>query len=660
MEPEQPRPATPAGWLAGVDAIDYRTMLESAPAYFYLAAADSRTLYRSPQAEPMLGYSLAEWDADPNLWNSIIHPEDRERVETEFGVAAKGGEPFHSEYRLRTKDGRYLWVRDHAARTTLPDGSQGLQGVVLDIDEEVVARRTAQEELARTLTLLESAQQVGKVGTFVTWFGRGERHDLWSRSCLEMLGYPPDTEPTGELFWERIHPDDKERVRAERERVEAEGDLFESEFRIVLPDGQERWIRDRARVERASDGSLARFTGVLIDVTDEHNLEAAAQEAEKARSATTRFYDGVFERAPLGVAKVDVHIRVQEANQRLHEMLMVEPGRMTGRSVAEFLEPEGMAQLMSEFRPLWLGRVERIESAANAVRSDGQKIWLQWNATAVRSLSGRVEYFLAMFEDVTARRAAEDAARDSLAALERLNVLKSEFVSIVSHEFRTALTGIQGFSEIIRDEDLSRQEIREFASDINNDALRLNRMITEMLDLDRMEAGRMTLSTSELDLGAIIRDAVERTAATAEKHQLVAEVEPDLPPIRADGDRVLQVIANLLSNAVKYSPQGGEVKVATGHDAETVTVRVTDHGLGMPASFMTKVFDRYERYASSATDNILGTGLGLPISKQIVEMHGGKIGVDSVEGQGSTFWFTLPIAGPPPPSEPAVLPAVVR
>jgi signal transduction histidine kinase len=215
----------------------------------------------------------------------------------------------------------------------------------------------------------------------------------------------------------------------------------------------------------------------------------------------------------------------------------------------------------------------------------------------------------------------------------------------VSHEFRTALTGIQGFSEIMRDaEGLTPEEIKDFATDINSDALRLNRMITEMLDLDRMESGRMTLQVSDVDLNAVLDDAVGRARAAHPLHHFRTDLDTALPQIRADADRLTQVVANLLSNAAKYSPEGGEIVVKTSHDFSTVTLAVTDQGMGIPAEHVDKVFQRYERFGRDATTKIMGTGLGLPISRQIVELHKGRIWVESEEGNGSTFSFSIPIA----------------
>jgi signal transduction histidine kinase len=317
---------------------------------------------------------------------------------------------------------------------------------------------------------------------------------------------------------------------------------------------------------------------------------------------------------------------------------------MVGAHFGQFLAPEEVERVIAIFRPLWEGRVDRIESDSLARRNDRTRVWLHWTATTVRNSEGRIAHFLVMFEDTTAKHQAEEAAAAALAELERLSHLKSEFVSVVSHEFRTALTGIQGFSELMRDEDMGPDEVKDFAKDINADAQRLNRLITEMLDLDRMEAGRQTMHRAPLDLNAILLDAVERARVSHSAHVFTTQLDPALPILAADSDRLVQVISNLLSNAVKYSPAGGEIRVRSLLAEDGVTVSVLDHGLGMPASFLPRLFQRYERYENTATDRIIGTGLGLPIARQIIEMHAGRIWAESTEGVGSEFHFTIPVS----------------
>jgi signal transduction histidine kinase len=236
--------------------------------------------------------------------------------------------------------------------------------------------------------------------------------------------------------------------------------------------------------------------------------------------------------------------------------------------------------------------------------------------------------------------------QQSAARLEQLSGAKSHFVSIVSHEFRTALTGIHGFSEMLRDEELSREEIRDYATDINEEAKRLNRMIAEMLDLERMESGRMGLNLQPVELNSLIMSAAGAAQRGAPLHQVVLKLEPHLPVLTADRDKLSQVVANLLSNAVKYSPNGGEIMVGTQLDDNAVSMQVRDQGVGMAPEDLGSVFERFRRARTAATRYVPGTGLGLPIVRQIVELHGGRVWAESALGKGSTFHVALPLRPP--------------
>ncbi|MHB8611411.1 MAG: PAS domain-containing sensor histidine kinase [Candidatus Dormibacteraceae bacterium] len=348
-----------------------------------------------------------------------------------------------------------------------------------------------------------------------------------------------------------------------------------------------------------------------------------------------------FRSSPRGLAEVDADLQFMEGNSRLASLLGIAESDLPGKRLTAFFDDHVVVGIVSQFSRLLDGAVGTTESDDLAIRSENERIWLHWRATAVRRRNGSFQHFVITFEDSTQKHVAEAAAHANLAELEKLNHMKTEFTSMVSHEFRTALTGIQGMSELINAGQMKPAEVHEYSGYIFQEAERVNRLITDMLDLDRLEAGKMTLQMSPLDLNAIVEGVAVRSSVVSSKHRISPELEPDVPMVLGDSDRLVQVITNLVSNAIKYSPAGGDVLISTHFANDAVEVSIRDHGVGIPADFVDRLFGRFERYEKSPS-KVIGTGLGLAIARQIIEMHGGKIWVESAEGSGSVFRFTIP------------------
>jgi len=408
-----------------------------------------------------------------------------------------------------------------------------------------------------------------------------------------------------------------------------------------------------ATVSGAQLGNALGFIGTALGVlfissqfwaaVDSVRILRRSRRAESQLRERTALLGEVIGRAPLGIARIGEDLRFIEANPRLCEMLATPARALLGTSMRQFLTDEAVAQANERMVHMRSGELPQVEVDGEMRCADGRNIWVHRSVMPVRNTAGRIDYYLVMFEDMTTKHETEQASLANLVALERLNRLKSEFMSMVSHEFRTALTGIQGYSELMSSEAVSSDEVKEFAGDINTDALRLNRMITEMLDLDRIESGRMVMHMELIDLNRILTDAVDRARMSTHKHEITTQLDPNLPKVGADRDRVMQVVVNLLSNAVKYSPNGGEIVVASRRDGRNVEVSIRDHGQGIPPEFVGRIFGRYERYEGAGTPQVVGTGLGLAITQQIVNLHKGRIWVESKPGDGSNFRFTIPV-----------------
>lgn len=236
------------------------------------------------------------------------------------------------------------------------------------------------------------------------------------------------------------------------------------------------------------------------------------------------------------------------------------------------------------------------------------------------------------------------------AELTRVSEVRRNFVSVVSHEFRTPLTVIQGFSQMLATEPFTEAEVREYATDICNEATRLGRLIADMLDLDRMESGQMRVQRTRMNLNDMVRTEAVRCVGASALHRLALQLDDSLPDIEADPDRMRQVVINLLSNAVKYSPDGGTVTARTEQAGGMVHLEVRDEGVGIAADALERIFDRYARSGTTRDSAIQGTGLGLSIVRQIVQLHGGRVWAESGgrAGTGSALHVEVPVdaAGP--------------
>jgi PAS domain S-box-containing protein len=382
----------------------------------------------------------------------------------------------------------------------------------------------------------------------------------------------------------------------------------------------------------------------LLSRAEARNLLLQSERVQARLQEREAMLNSVIDHAPQGVASISVDRRITSANPRLASMLYAPLQVLIGGVTDTFLPEDYVSRVFRSLAAGGDGSSETYESDCQARRADGSQFWVHWSATPIRKTDGSIDYFMATFEDVTAKRESEELSAANLAQLEKLNRLKSEFVSMVSHEFRTALVGIQGFSELIRDQDMEPSEMKTLAGEIYDDSQRLSRMITDMLDFDRLEAGKLKLDLRPLDLNELVTQAVEHASVSTRQHTFEVDVEPGLPPVLGDRDRLTQVLSNLLSNAIKYSPRGGEIRICTRVNGGYAEVLVIDHGNGIPPEFISRLFGRYERYEDKHAGKIIGTGLGLAITRQIIEMLGGRIFVDSVVGKGSEFRFTVPLA----------------
>lgn len=320
----------------------------------------------------------------------------------------------------------------------------------------------------------------------------------------------------------------------------------------------------------------------------------------------------------------------------------------------QILHPDDRERMLA-FRDEFHDGYKPFDVEYRVVRPDGGVVWLRDWGTVIYDESGKPDRNVVCLMDITRQKTAELALRDALHDLseahgeaQAISQAKSEYLSFLSHEFRTPLTSIQGFSELIKGGGLPGEEVREFAEIISVNAKRLARMITDLLDMDRLESGQRPMRLGSVHLDTVVTDALDTLSGLGHEHQVVLTVADDLPAIRADGDQLTQVITNVLGNALKYTPPAGQIAIElTRPVPEQVQLSITDAGPGIPPDQLEAIFDRFVRLARDDRQQTVGSGLGLPIARQIVELHGGRLWAENMEG-GARFVMQLPVAGPAP------------
>jgi signal transduction histidine kinase len=282
------------------------------------------------------------------------------------------------------------------------------------------------------------------------------------------------------------------------------------------------------------------------------------------------------------------------------------------------------------------------EVAAGATRLAGGDLSLRLHEGGPGEVGQLTRAFNTMAEALDQGRSELEEQNERLRQSEQL---KSELVSIVSHEVRTPLASVLGFTSLLLQRDVEPERRRGYLEIIDAQGRRLATLLDDFLNLQRIEEGRLELAQDVVDLKALVREQVQLFRAQSPDHVLELRVPAGTLPVLGDGGRLAQVLGNLLSNAIKYSPEGGVVQIVGDGDLEFVRISVRDEGVGIPAEQHERIFTKFFR-GDAAASGIAGTGLGLAFARAIVEAHDGRIGFRSVAGEGATFWIELPRTSP--------------
>jgi PAS domain S-box-containing protein len=591
-------------------------------------------------AHLMFGYTEDEALGQPV---TIIYPPDDYAGAYEVLERIKQGNRIEQMETVRHRKNGELFDASISV-SPIRDPSGRIVGAA-KIERDISDRTRAEAERRASEDRLQLALDAGNMGAWDWEIASGTLD--WSPNMVEMHGLRPD-DFTGrfEDFSDRIHPDDRDRVLKQIQAALQTDGLLHTEYRNLRPDGSVQWLEARGRVSRGRLGQPDHMSGVCIDVTEQIRLRQQIARFAAATVAERDQLQQVIDVIPEGVVIISVDGQIGMSNEAAREIWGDQLSNIDVHAqVADEGPPNPAGPCRFADLPVWRSIVtgEYVLSHQITVERAGraESIQLLFNSAPLRDDRGQITAAVTTFQDITT---IKDFERQ-----------KDEFLQTISHDLKNPLTSIKGNAQLLRRRTQSiTAGLIPVVERIEASSDQATALIEELLDITRLQMGRpLDLVRKPTPVNELVRRTVDEFRVTSDGHRFRIVSDQEMIVGSLDEHRIARVLSNLISNAVKYSDPSNEILITISVpeiDGDWLEISVQDHGIGIPASDLSRLFERFRR-GSNVEGLIRGSGLGLASSKQIVEQHGGTITVQTEEGRGSTFTVRLPLAALSEPEE---------
>ncbi len=573
----------------------------------------------------------------------IVHSDDRDFVREAFTATTAENKPFNIEYRIILPDGSIRWIHETGKDVATRHGvSMTSVGTVQDVTEW----RSREEGLKQRDILARQAESLAGIGHWL-WnepedkciFCSDEIPSMFDMSMEEFMG--PGVGENSALPY--IHPDDRKMVENHFIGLTERRESYQHEYRIIQKDGSERWVQEAAQSYEVKNGRVLTSLGTMRDITIEKQAALSLEEAEARMRA-------IIDTAADGIITINEFGIVQSYNTAAEEIFGYMTAEVAGKNI-KMLMPEPYTSQHDEYLAAYLrtgaAKVIGFGRDVQGQRKNGD-IFPMNLAVSHTNLRGET-LFTGIVRDISERIEAELQLVKAKEEAEKANLAKSDFLAHMSHEFRTPLNAIRGFSEAILSEPfgiIGNEKYREYLQDILFSGKHLTRIVNDVLDISKIEAGNFTLIEDNFDAITALSECINLSAGIIQDGHgphLLAGQMPVSIMLHGDKRVFRQILLNLLSNAVKFTPDGGTITTsAMIEDGGGASFSIADTGPGVAPDKLEVILSPFGQVRSSPHHTHDGTGLGLSLSKQLIDLHGGTLEIQTTLGGGMTVTVHFP------------------
>ncbi|ELR96969.1 PAS domain S-box protein [Gloeocapsa sp. PCC 73106] len=611
-----------------------------------LVKASNRTIvYTNPKFASMFGYTVEELNGQPvTILNYGVEQKSAEEITIDIITQIEQEGETKYEVQNVKKDGTPFWCRAYTSKFKHPE-----QGIVyVTVQEDVTELKQAEQALQMATNRLNFLLNYSPVVIFSCKPDGDYEGTFISENAKDLLGYDARAFLEDSAFWvNHLHPDDRERILYGLANLFI-GDFYSHEYRLLQADGVYRSFLTQLKRIRDETGNTIEVLGYTADLSD----RKASEEALRQSEATLRsFFDSNL--MMMGIVELhDSDIKHLSDNAATAQFFGTTQAAMEN----QFASTMGVTHIYREF---WLSHYRAAQQTQTPVRFEyahetpnGQK-WLSATVCAIATSSDCPPRCSYIVEDISDRKQTELELQQAKEAAEAANKAKSIFLANMSHELRTPLNAILGFTQLMsRDRSLTPY-LQERLQIVNRSGEYLLQLINDILDLSKIESGRMALNPADFDLNRLLTLVGEILQIKAQNKglKLIFEVDPHVPQfIRTDEQKLRQVLINLLDNAIKFTHQGSVILRVRQQEIDTLPpakllFQVEDTGVGIAETEIDRLFKVFVQ-AQAGNNLNQGTGLGLAISQKFVQLMGGRILVQSRLNQGSLFSFDIEVQWP--------------